>query len=498
MVWRKNVVSVVLWGIYVVFVLMECVGGGIWIINRLGYKNQYLFLVVVAVLVLTAFLLSLLIQFLVKKWPELTLSKMTRLVLESLLIVFLLAAGIALRVLNLAGAAEEASYYEAAMIAEGNILPQVVHGATYLYLQLLHGIFRIFGNRWIAGIWLQILLQMTACLCLYFGVRKMSGSIPAIIMMAFLLLLPERVMEGVTYSPKMLYLLLYSIGLLGVGIFIEKYSDSEKQRIRDYVYIVLLGLLLGFLGYLDINGFSLIPAAFSVWYVRKSGNGSRLPVGESLILLIGIIMGFLGSILGDAILSGKTVSGILGAWLSQYSSPDFSFAYLGNESGEYIIYLLICLLMMIGVFGYWNRKGYEKITPWVLLLAGCVVLKYFRVTADGMETGVILYWICTVLAGIAVAECCCRKPVLADIMDIVEPAPLAEPPEAVFLNQLPESGEIEDTPKPTEPSKSMRFIENPLPLPKKHVKKVMIFELEIAENQMHYDLDVADDDDFDI
>ena len=41
-----------------------------------------------------------------------------------------------------------------------------------------------------------------------------------------------------------------------------------------------------------------------------------------------------------------------------------------------------------------------------------------------------------------------------------------------------------------------RFIENPLPLPKKHVKRTMDYDYEIAEEDMHYDVETAAEDDF--
>jgi len=44
----------------------------------------------------------------------------------------------------------------------------------------------------------------------------------------------------------------------------------------------------------------------------------------------------------------------------------------------------------------------------------------------------------------------------------------------------------------------VQFIENPLPLPKKHVKKVMDFDYEIKDGMEDFDIEVAADDDFDL
>ena len=43
-----------------------------------------------------------------------------------------------------------------------------------------------------------------------------------------------------------------------------------------------------------------------------------------------------------------------------------------------------------------------------------------------------------------------------------------------------------------------RFLENPLPLPKKHEKRTMDYQHEVAEDRMEFDYEIDEDDDFDI
>ena len=60
------------------------------------------------------------------------------------------------------------------------------------------------------------------------------------------------------------------------------------------------------------------------------------------------------------------------------------------------------------------------------------------------------------------------------------------------VSEVPAETVIED-------SKPIKFIENPLPLPKKHVKKEMNYAFEPTPDQMHYDLNNYDvDDDYDL
>ena len=95
-----------------------------------------------------------------------------RLIIESVIAVCFLAAGIGLRIYLLPTAGETAAYFDVAKISQdSSALLVPVQNSVYYYLCLLHGMFLLFGNHWIAGIWLQIGLQMLASIVLYFVVR---------------------------------------------------------------------------------------------------------------------------------------------------------------------------------------------------------------------------------------------------------------------------------------------------------------------------------------
>ena len=54
----------------------------------------------------------------------------------------------------------------------------------------------------------------------------------------------------------------------------------------------------------------------------------------------------------------------------------------------------------------------------------------------------------------------------------------------------------QETAVTTEPEKP-RFIENPLPLPKKHQKRTLSYRVEVGEGKDDFDISVDEDDDFD-
>ena len=43
-----------------------------------------------------------------------------------------------------------------------------------------------------------------------------------------------------------------------------------------------------------------------------------------------------------------------------------------------------------------------------------------------------------------------------------------------------------------------QFIKNPLPVPKRHVKKEMDYDFPVSEDKMHYDIEIKPGDNFDI
>lgn len=82
---------------------------------------------------------------------------------------------------------------------------------------------------------------------------------------------------------------------------------------------------------------------------------------------------------------------------------------------------------------------------------------------------------------------------------VIEPEVIKEP-EPIIENKPSKEAEAIKEPVPLETIKpeKPRFIENPLPVPKKHVKKTIDYAFEPSEDKMDYDIAIDDNDDFDI
>ena len=81
------------------------------------------------------------------------------------------------------------------------------------------------------------------------------------------------------------------------------------------------------------------------------------------------------------------------------------------------------------------------------------------------------------------------------------PAPVKSQISAPVKTQTPDrvsNGSTDRYRQPENGEKEIKYIENPLPLPKKHEKKSMGYKFEVPPEKMKYDIQVSDADDFDL
>lgn len=606
--WKKSVFSYVMWAVYSLGVCL--VYGSILIEtgNELGIESKAGAIGMAAMVWLVLILMFTGMRRPVSRGGILAVKsskgregkkRKIWLAAETAGVAFLLILGFVLRIFCLDYAGEEAAYFETARMVQGQGIPQVAHGAAYVYLQVLHFLFLLVGNKWMAGIWLQIFLQMTACILLYLGVRRLAGRMPALVMAAFLMFSPARIAEGLTYSPRMLYLCIYAVGLLCIALFLDKRAKGAIRYGYDWILLFLAGTMAAVVCYLDITGVTLLLLASSVLWLRKEPKknlwGNSLL--ELLVILAGAAVSFSGCMALDAFASGKKIGGVWRAWCSLYQAKAYDNAFWLPTEGERITFLVLFTLLFLGILSFWCRKLSEKNSPWMLMLIGVCLIQFFHMSAEGMDAGGLFFWICTVMAGNAVADCfyhdvhrsakerkedreeekfvmrdepeespveSTEEPVedvnypeedmdeaagnieqsaentdeagneerltedeeqIAEAMDITESiGKTAENRhEAGNEEQLSESIEqieedvdesetmeqpvenmdedAEDMEQPTGAARAsgkVKLLDNPLPLPKKHIRKVMDYRVQPEESDMEYDIEVDEDDDFDI
>ncbi len=223
---------------------------------------------------------------------------------------------------------------------------------------------------------------------------------------------------------------------------------------------------------------------------------------------------------------------------------------------EYSITKCFVLVMLAAflVMAFWNRRKVQNVTPWFLLM---FLLAPTPLAATGvLSVQVYSIFIWGVLAGLGIQQSLVwertvsrRRDAAEEIASAMkeaasesEPVLLQEPDRRALSALLPEQNrralsalppEPDGKPSPAlppEPDEKLpqepdrgtssalpqepaedhapdvveempekpRFLENPLPLPKKHEKRTMDYQHEVAEDRMEFDYEIDEDDDFDI
>lgn len=505
MSWKKNGCSYMLWFIYSAAAACLCVCVGVRLCTGAGYEAAAgLFFAGAALVIsgLAVLLLHKLTNFVGRKSTK-KKNEAVAPILESLGAIILFAAGIWLRVQETSGMQVQSAYFDAAKVVEGQTIPMVVHGATYVYLTLLHLVCLLFGNKIAAAVVLQVILQLMAFIFLYFAVRRLAGAVPALVMLAFAMLSPGLIRESGELSPGMLFLFFFA-AVMAFGAWL-----SSKGRPWAFG---LAGVLGGAVCYLDVSGILLLVYILGLAFLKpdqEPAEKRKVRFGSSFQIwsLGGFLAGFFVLIAADALFCGKNVGNILEAWMALYSPGEFELPQaLSAEgiSGE-VILLSCCLLP--GIYSFWCRKKKERFRIWIFMVILSGGLQCLQMTAEELDGSTLLYILLSVLAGVGIREIF-SEPVKAP--DHMEQTPFkqAEEEEFTILREFDKDRKTQDMQEEKAENKERKeeekaqkqqinYIENPLPLPKKHEKKVMDYKISCAV-QDDFDFPVEDNDDFDL
>lgn len=501
---KKNVFSYLMWFIYSVAVCMALwqtltvfgMGGGYSKSETIGFCVVWLLVCGWAVFFRKQHIENARDSFAKPK------KKLPAIVVEVFFAVVLFAIGIFLRVQKLPDIVTENTYFELAKVAEGQTIPSFVHGAIYLYLNLLHTVFVFFGNKIIAGVWLQIGLLILAGVFLYFAVRRVAGAVPALTTLAFLAVGPFMVKESLTLSPQIFFL-----AVCAIAFFVCTFAFNGK---KSPVICFLSGVLVGAVCYLDVMGITLICFLLCGILLHTDEENPALPIRMvgSVVALLGGVVGFVLLIAADAVLSFNGFFDILLVWWKLYQPTAYStplFFSATSISFEQVVFLL---LLPIGMMGFWIHRETEKISIWTLSVIALFLLSCFGMTTNEMNGSMQFYVLFFILSGVSFSDIVSlgeetknvnvktkrrkktkNEPETSATETTVEETsavetPVAEPP-------------VEEIPAMQKPQ--VTLLENPLPLPKPHVKKNMDYDIvDIHPTKNCYDIRVADDDDFDV
>lgn len=467
---KSNIPEIIMWGVYAIITGVCLVGCAVSGSNRLGYGIGVG--VVVAVL-LTALVGALAVgihKLFVRFGPNRFFEdrKIPELLVEGLVLLGMLVGMVLVRVSypwNVVGDA----VYEGAQIkmTADDVLSG--HGGHDLFVRLVKLSLLLLGNQPKAPVVLQLVLLIGAAVALYFGVRRQAGRISALLAVTFLGFSPYMIEQTCKLTSFLLVLMFFGVALIcisGISRGMRR-NEDVAERVLSVLCYVTSGLLIGVCCYLDVAGIVLLVVMTgTICSVDDdSGDGGIL---RNPVIVFGTVLVFV--IFMFVLMHGSLEN--MSNQLALYVPGQFKIPTTVEFEGVLWESILFSGMLVFGAFSFLFSRCMGRRRMWlfsIILLAG---MQCFGISAIEYFDGyVLLYLLCVVLAG-------------CGMTDVI---PKTEDAKENFGMAVVDMNEPEKDLAQQESVQEIEFIENPLPLPKKHVKKVM-----------DYDIQVADDDDFDI
>lgn len=374
-------------------------------------------------------------------------------------------------------------FLEKAFVRAGESIEPIAHGVSYLYILMLSAVFSFLGNSIGAAMFLQIVLQLLSMLLAYRLVKAAAGQFTSCLTLLLMAFSPVYVEKIAVITPECLFLLFYLFGL-SIIVFYARAVLSDRSVFQNIFMAILPGLLVGILMFFELSAVTIL-VFLVVLFAGKRGEVQTGEIGKNILrLLLAIVScaaGFFGLIGVDAIASGVSLGRSLYVWAYPYRQTFGPLLHLGELYGNVLFCGALILPASFLVFEF-SRSGKEQDhSPWLffsILFTPFLLWEVWTVELSGLA---LFFW--SVTAALGIKNCVLGGE--AEVMQAkIEQINAAAAP--VPAMEEPVTGLVQ---KP-------RFLENPLPLPKKHIKKEMDYDYPVAAEMMHFDLETVDGDDF--
>ncbi len=455
MVYRKT------WLSYLIWVLYTCLAGVmlaisvtfVWRAYGGSSSSPWVVLCLFLGFACVIGLFFLLRQSIAPYWEEQRISEHTTRLWEVFLVLCFLAAACLYRIFlcTRGQAVEMTDYYVAAAARTFESPASGAHGISYLYTLCLTVVLAFLGNKVMAGVFFQLIIQMITLLLAYFAGKRLTGVFPA--MVALFMLSFSSLFAGDIFSltPDTLFFLFFVLGLFVVGSFVKNAVARRENHALGVWSAILCGLVIGLLLYLDgaavillvfVIGFATgVPAPKKLRSQRDlssekpkgSGYGFRALQMILSIVVTAVVLALV--VFLDMISNSISLTDMVNEWMALYVQP--LTLYMVFEQSLFFTWesLLFVFLAALSVLAFWNRRKWQDCAVWMTLAILAAPAPWASWTGNGSTAIPLLIW--SVLAGIGMSRSCLRE------------KPKAEPAEAEQTEDARQP--IEQTQQPAEP-----------------------------------------------
>ncbi|MCL2052498.1 MAG: glycosyltransferase family 39 protein [Lachnospiraceae bacterium] len=419
-------------------------------------------------------------------------------------------------------------FIKASMISLDNEA-MVFAGAASLYVDVLSLLFAFLGNHEIMVIYLQFTLQILTIILIFFAIRFLCGEVSSYFAV-FMLAVSLPFMEAVLiYQPEVVYLFLWSLGFFFLTLN-YRISLKETGLKARYLGLTLTGFLTGVIFYFDMTGILLAVTGFYLLFIVRADLVQY--IFKNFFFLIGIMSGFFIMIFRESVVHSNILMENLINWLDRLTLNLNLNVLIPAENLPLLIIISVFCLSLVFFFLQNVNKSFVIFAFYILIL--CVVFPMLGLKTVNLNMWITLAW--ASMAGLGF-ECLLAKAKKAggqkdfgadeEILD--EKLPLII--EEIQYDELAESQDdmaenhdelaVSPDDKPTDlqdeklaananvnaqakaesrydTSTGIKYLDNPLPLPAKPVRRVMDYPYIITSDKLHYDVEITDGDDFDV
>ncbi len=389
--------------------------------------------------------------------------------------------GIGLRVLSNLPGQSMAEYVN--NLSELSFGKPLMHGAEYVYSLCLEGVVEYIGDYAFLGGAIQIVFELLAFYFVFLAVKELAGDLPAVVTFLCGTVGLPFIENRTLLSPEPLFFLGFSVCFYLLAVCMANW-------VSVYAFFGI-GLYVGIMAYLDVLGWLVLFVTIPVlWYEEDEWEITFTEKLSRLFMeIFGVAIGFAISIFLDAYFSLASFERLFQAYAYMYLPKEPSLEPFSSLSCYMYPALVLCAVLIFGIFAYWFRKGTDRISFWVfgaIGIIGMITCEFMHKSMTGIPF--LVTFLCT-LAGVGLLSTYCDRKRLP--LEIYEKKTVPEDEQSV-KSDLEVSVPVvpEETLEPfvtDEKKPEIDYIENPLPGPKKHVAK-----------SMDYDIEVSDDDDYDI
>lgn len=539
---RKNEMSLVVWIIYLIMVGVLITFSGMTMKNELEVPLWLFLISCGGGLAIFALLFFLSNGISASFEEDYSVEPLDMVVPEKIFLIVSWMGAIGIRVYRLLSVTGASMCYDlikvtddgTGMIEMARGHEKLTHAGTTLYLSTLDFFLKLFGNSYITAATLQIVLQLLGLFLLFLGIRKMTGRLCSDLFLFFNAFLPYSARMAVECTPDAFYSIFFGVGLLVVYWFLLS-SSKRIRKERNIVAFFVCGLVIGAITYLDISGLCLLCLTVGCMNISGIDEEETANKGAQAIVVVCALISFLLCIGGKAIFSSQDYGTIFDATFSNYEMSKLNLGML-LQDGE-ISFWIVFVFSSLGVFTYLKRKEDDVFSIWVIAFAVMVLLKVTQTHALYQDNSYLFFVFLTILSALSISElfyapCFEQKAEeteeeLVNVTDlehseiksemsrrtlsklVIETASKSDAKEnraseqRIVKDKMEEDktsdGEKKEDVKASDGEKKERkYIKNPLPVPKKKERKGLDYPLQLSEEDLKFDIEISDDDDYDL